>query len=118
MFPMQLYLKTPPLPKNYTISVLQFIRSYFKQTKLNNFFILNDILSYCLMMIGKRSISIKVSNDVSNNLSKELKVSLCECLEKLLISSDPKILEQFFSQELQTQPESPGVFMSGLGGAG
>jgi len=104
MFPMQLYLKTPSLPENYTIAVLQFVRSYFKKTKLNNFFILKDILGSCLVMIGKSGNS-KVSKDVSNHLSKDgggmsedLKVSICECLEKLLISCDTEVLKQFFSE--------------------
>jgi len=100
IFPQQLYLKTPSLPSNYTIAVLQFIRSYFKKTRLNNFFILKDVLGSCLVMISKsdHNISKEGSNKKEGGISEDLKVTICECLEKLLVSADQNVLEEFFSE--------------------
>lgn len=51
IFPMQLYLKKPEMPENYTLAVMNFIAFFFDKIQiLNSNFVLKDLLNSLLVM--------------------------------------------------------------------
>ena len=49
---MQLYLKQPSLPENYTLAVLRFVAAFYLRTQLSVFFILKDVLGAMLRLVS------------------------------------------------------------------
>ena len=72
IFPMQLYLKTPTLPENYTLAVFEFVTKFYQKTPLSSKFVFKDVISSLLVMsMGQE----KLSEDFKSAFSK-LVVSL------------------------------------------
>eukprot|EP00092_Neocalanus_flemingeri_P022609 GFUD01024522.1.p1 GENE.GFUD01024522.1~~GFUD01024522.1.p1 ORF type:complete len:985 (+),score=312.04 GFUD01024522.1:63-3017(+) len=101
LFPMQIYLKTPTMPENYTLAVLEFISSFYKKCQLQSFFFLKDILNSCLALMAPPK---KVSED--------LQLSFCCCLEVLLHSSQPSVLTELLTESNNMKlPLSHTIFL-------
>ena len=74
IFPVQLYLRTPIMPENYTLAVIDFIALFYAKVKLKSQFALKDIISSALticMKAQKLSEDFKISlNGLFTNLFK------------------------------------------------
>ena len=66
IFPLQLYLRTPIMPENYTLAVIDFIRLFYAKVKLKSQFVLKDIISSALTICMKAD---KLSEDFKTSLS-------------------------------------------------
>ena len=98
MFPMQIYLQTPVMPENYTILVLNVIERFFKRAKLHSFFVLKDILSNILPIMGGLK---KKLDDKAVQVSEDLKEASCNCLTRMLKSSVPDVVEKLYDDEMK-----------------
>jgi hypothetical protein len=101
LFPCQLYLRTPVMPENYTIKVLNFVEHFFSQNstdrvKLNSNFLMADLLQSILqLMSGSKNISERPTID----LSEDLRVSICDCVCALIKSSTTEVKTALYSEE-------------------
>jgi len=101
LFPMQIYLKTPTMPENYTLAVIDFISYFFKKCQLQSFFFLKDILNSCLALMSP-----------PKKISEDLQLSFCTCLEVMLNSSQPSVLTELLSEEHNMKlPLSHTIFL-------
>ena len=96
MLPMQIYLKSPSLPENYTISVLNFVRDFYRRITLTSTFLMTDLLRNLLPMITPED--LQASNETGSNnknvrisLSEDMKIAICSCLATLIEKSDDSV---------------------------
>merc|ERR1719468_474721 len=75
IFPMQLYLKTPTMPENYTLAVMDFLSMFYAKTVLCSRFVLKDIISSLLVMSMGKEV-----------LSEDFKVAFSKVREKCLLN--------------------------------
>jgi len=102
LFPMQLYLKNPNMPENYTLAVLDFITNFFKRCQLQSFFFLKDVLNSSLALMAP-----------PKKLSEDLQLSFCECIAVMLHSSQMSVLSELFSERNNMKlPLSHTIFLS------
>ena len=99
IFPMQLYLKTPVMPENYTILVLNVIERMFKHVKLQSFFILKDIFTNLLPIMS--GLKQKSAEEKPVAVSEDLKEASCDCLARLIRSAEQDVLEKFYDEEMK-----------------
>lgn len=93
LFPCQLYLKTPVLPENFTIQVLKFVEEFFRDSVvLNSSFLMTDLLQSILRLTGD-------DVDAKDRLSEDLKVGICDCLARLIESSNREVKMVLFNED-------------------
>ena len=71
MLPMQIYLKAPTMPENYTLSVLNFVRDLYARVKLTSKFILMDLLQNMLIMLTPEELEA-TSNKTAQNKKRKM----------------------------------------------
>jgi hypothetical protein len=91
MFPMQLYLRTPTLPENYTLQVMEFVSVFFAKTTLASTFVFKDLMSSCLTM----------SMSTKDKISEDFKLSFCKLIRTLVTSADPDVKMYIYSEDLK-----------------
>lgn len=120
IFPMQLYLKTPTMPENYTLEVMNFIIFFYSKITLESRFVLKDLFNSCLIM----SMSSK-----DEKMSEDFKATFCKLFQTLFENSHenqvkPYILDEelklmishliFLTLEWAEQDENRQVVLSAL----
>ena len=101
LFPCQLYLRTPVLPENYTIKVLNFVEHFFchnstVRVELNSNFLMTDLLQSILQLMNG---SANVPERPTVELSEDLRVSICDCVSALVKSSTNEVKSVLYSEE-------------------
>ena len=100
LFPMQLYLKTPTLPENYTLAVYYFVTIFYQRTKLSSKFVFKDIISSLLVMsMGKEK------------LSEDFKVAFSKLVISLIKNSNEEVKSYIYDEEIKL-PMGHLVFQS------
>ena len=69
IFPMQLYLKTPTMPENYTLAVFDFVAMFYSKVDLRSKFVLKDMIENTLTLVMKLD---KPSEDFKISFAKML----------------------------------------------
>ena len=88
---MQLYLKTPTLPENYTLAVFEFVTIFYQRTKLSSKFVFKDIISSLLVMsMGK-----------DDKLSEDFKVAFSKMVVSLIKSSNEEVKNYIYDEEMK-----------------
>ena len=62
IFPMQLYLKTPTMPENYTLAVFDFIALFYSKASLCSQFVLKDIIGESYESFVRKCALVKYSD--------------------------------------------------------
>ena len=93
MLPMQMYLRSPSMPDNYTISVLEFVRDYYNHVKLTSSFLMKDFLQSLLPLLTPNDLQASTDSgskekNVRIAVSEDMKIALCNCLNNLIRNSD------------------------------
>lgn len=94
VFPMQLYLRTPTMPENYTIAVLEFLSKFYTKVTLTSDFVLKDLIGAFLNIMMTKS-------DDAPELSEDLKVALNTCVTSLLQSSTCSVKSALYSESMK-----------------
>ena len=84
MLPMQMYLRSPSMPDNYTISVLEFVRDYYNHVKLSSSFLMKDFLQSLLPLLTPNDLQASSDSgskekNVRISVSEDMKIALCKC---------------------------------------
>ena len=76
VFPAQLHLKTRTAgtPRNFTLAVLEYLRTLYKRIRLASLFIFKDLLTSCLALVAPGA-------------GEDLQLSLCSTLTQLLTAA-------------------------------
>jgi len=102
IFPQQVYLKTPVLPSNYTLAVINFVSSFYRLASLDTFFILKDVMGALLLLVappkGERSVD------------EDLKSASVNCLAQMIKSSVVSVREELYSEPMKL-PLSHLIFL-------
>ena len=82
MFPAQLHLKTRAAgtPRNFTLAVLEYLRTLYKRIRLASLFILKDLLTSLAL--------------VAPGAGEDLQLSLCSTLTQLLAAARGAVAEE------------------------
>ena len=101
LFPCQLYLRTPVMPENYTIKVLNFVEHFFchnstVRVELNSSFLMTDLLQSILQLMNG---SANIPERPIVELSEDLRVSICDCVSALVKSSTNEVKSVLYSDE-------------------
>ena len=96
ILPMQMYLRSPNMPENYTLAVLNFIRDFYSVVKLTSKFLMTDLLQNLLPLLSPNDLqnlsdSGSKTKNVRISLSEDMKIALCSCLANLIRNSDNSI---------------------------
>ena len=83
MFPAQLHIKTrtADTPRNFTLAVLEYLRTLYKRIRLALLFIFRDLLTSCLALVAPRP-------------GEDLQLSLCSTLTQLLTAARGAVAEE------------------------
>ena len=83
VFPAQLHLKTRAAgtPRNFTLAVLEYLRTLYKRIRLASLFIFKDLLTSCLALVAPRP-------------GEDLQLSLCSTLTQLLAAARGAVAEE------------------------
>ena len=83
VFPAQLHLKTRTAgtPRNFTLAVLEYLRTLYKRIRLVSHFIFKDLLTSCLALVAPRP-------------GEDLQLSLCSTLTQLLAAARGAVAEE------------------------
>lgn len=107
MLPMQMYLRAPNMPENYTLSVLLFVRDFYHIVKLSSKFVLTDLIQSILPFLTPTNFQTKstdASEGTRSTISEDMKIALCSCLKSLVRSADDTIkCEVLYNQEYKLQ---------------
>ena len=96
MLPMQMYLRSPTMSNNYTISVLEFVRDYYTSVKLTSKFLMTDLLQSLLPLLTPNDLQASIDSgskqkNIRISLSEDMKVALCNCLTNLIRNAEDSI---------------------------
>jgi len=91
LFPCQLYLRTPVLPENFTINVIEFVKLFFNRSEhenvqLSSSFLLLDVLQSLMKIATEKP-------------SEDLKISTCKCLTVMLKNSSLEVRNNLYGKE-------------------
>ena len=100
VFPMQIYLKTPVLPENYTINVLNFVADFYGKVQLTSAFILKDFLRNVLPISSKEPVS------------EDLKVAISKFFSSLFSAASVTVQNEVIYNSQCKLPISHVVFQS------
>lgn len=97
LFPCQLYLRTPVMPQNYTIKVLNFVEQFFYRdhsvvVELNSTFLMIDLLQSVLQLTHRDSLN-------KTDFSEDLIIAICDCLSALVHSASSEVLLTIYCEE-------------------
>ena len=90
IFPLQLYLRTPIMPENYTLAVIDFIRLFYARVKLKSQFVLKDIISSALTICMK-----------AEKLSEDFKISLNGLFANMFKSAIEDVKIYIYEEDLK-----------------
>ena len=96
MLPMQMYLRSPSMPENYTISVLKFVQEYYNTVKLTSNFLMKDFLQNILPLLTPNNLQASSDSgskekNIRISVSEDMKIALCKCLKNLIRNSDDSV---------------------------
>ena len=89
MLPAQEHLQTRARasPQNYTIAILDYIRSLYKRIRLTDLFLFSDVLKWCLVLMTPET-----NNSVT--VTEDLPISFCDTLRTMIRASrDSDVIE-------------------------
>ena len=90
IFPMQLYLKTPTLPENYTLAVFEFVTKFYQKTPLSSKFVFKDVISSLLVMsMGQ------------DKLSEDFKSAFSKLVVSLVKNSNEEVRNYIYDDEMK-----------------
>ena len=93
IFPLQVYLKTPVMPENYTISVLTAMEKFYQRTgKLGSYFVLKDVIG---------NVTSLVSKEQGQKLSEDIKVASNKCLSVMISKATCDVKLRLFEEEMK-----------------
>lgn len=91
-----MYLKTPVLPENYTLLVLDVLqRLATKIGALASFFAVKDILGNVTAMLSSPQKQKQAA------VSEDMKAASCECLGAIVSHLEADVSERLFSEEMK-----------------
>ena len=92
VFPMQLYLRKPTMPENYTLAVLNFLSFFYTKATLSSKFVLKDIIESTL------TLSMKLEKP-----SEDFKVAFAKLIASLFKSAHdlPEMKKYFYEDDLK-----------------
>ena len=115
MLPMQIYLRSPNMPENYTISVLNFIRDLYASVTLTSKFLMTDILQNLLPLLAPND--LQVSSESGSNkknprmgLSEDMKIAICASVTNLIRATDDCIKSDVLYNQDYKLPISHLIF--------
>ncbi len=100
VFPMQVYLKSPSMPENYTLKVLEFIADFFTLVKLESSFFFKDVLNSCLVLVMSKK-----------EVSEDMKIAISKMFDILLQNGNDDVIESVLEEELKL-PLSHLIFLT------
>ena len=99
IFPMQLYLKTPTMPENYTLAVFNFVAMFYSKVELRSKFVLKDMIENTLTLIMKL-----------DKPSEDFKISFAKMLTSLFKSAKEFDIKKYVYEEDLKLPLSHIIF--------
>ena len=100
VFPMQVYLKTPTMPENYTIAVMDFVRDFYTKVRLTSAFVLQDLINSTLSFVMSKQEAI----------DEDFKLAVTQMFSAMFKNSSKDVLLALYSEEFKL-PLSHVIFM-------